>query len=433
MAEKKNIFILGKEPFTSRLLDTVRGAEELEFHQLLDYDGVTDLENHSIPEMMDGASKVLRDFEGSIDGIIAYWDFPSTCLQPVLREQFGLPGPTLDTVLKAEHKYWSRIHQERAAPEMTPGYAAVDPAAADALEKIEARVAYPFFIKPVEAHSSVLGYGIESREDFKKVLPEVRDNIGLFGDPFSEVLSLARELPDEIAEMGGKAIIAEEIVSGHQCTLEGYEHGGEVVVYGEIDTLKVPGGFSLARYQYPSRLPRSVLDRMRRAATRVVGEMGYQNEPFNIEFFWNEETDRIWFLEFNTRTSKSHFPLFYMVDGVSQQQVPINLQLGRAPDMPHREGDYPMAAKFMMREEKDGVVTRAPSGDEVADLEKRFPGTFIKMEVAKGDRLSDLPYQEEYTFETGAVFVGGESQERIERRYDEILKALPLDIDFDEE
>src|SRR5699024_11122958 len=87
---------------------------------------------------------------------------------------------------------------------------------------------YPVWIKPVNSVSSEGAYRLEDDGDLHRRLPEVRAVIDRLGPPFQQVLDMA-DLPAEITEVGGRACLVEEALTGHQMTVEGFSHGGEVV------------------------------------------------------------------------------------------------------------------------------------------------------------------------------------------------------------
>jgi len=126
-------------------------------------------------ELLPKATAQLEAFSGSIDAIVTYWDFPSSTILPILRRRFGLPGTSLEAVLKCEHKYWSRLEQARVAPEHVPRFCALDPFADDPLATIP--LAFPFWIKPVKAHSSHLGFKIRDRAEFDRAIGAIRGGI----------------------------------------------------------------------------------------------------------------------------------------------------------------------------------------------------------------------------------------------------------------
>jgi hypothetical protein len=66
-----------------------------------------------IDELLDRATDELERFarsgRGSVDGVVGFWDFPVQTMVPILRRRRSLSGPTLESVLKCEHEYWSRL------------------------------------------------------------------------------------------------------------------------------------------------------------------------------------------------------------------------------------------------------------------------------------------------------------------------------------
>ncbi|OOG27832.1 D-alanine--D-alanine ligase [Thioalkalivibrio denitrificans] len=425
MPGMRNIFVVGLDDFHLAQLRTLPGAEDYVFHPLFTHKELKDSDRFPVERLLEDGAERLRHFPGGVDAVVGYWDFPVSTVLPILRGAVGLPGPTLESVLKCEHKYWSRLEQAQVVPRHIPAFCAVDPFADDPLAGVT--IDFPFWIKPVKAVLSYLGFRVEDADDFRRAIERIRAGIGRFGDPFNVVLEHAT-LPPEVAAVDGNRCIAESLISaGRQCTLEGYAWRGEVRIYGVVDSLREgAAGSSFSRYQYPSTLPEPVQARMGDIVSRVIRRIGYDDGPFNIEFYWEEDTDNIWLLEINTRISKSHAPLFRMVDGCYHHQVMIHLGLGREPVMPHREGPYAWAAKFMVRRHEDARVVRAPTRAEIDAVEAGIPGVVIQVDVDEGMRLSQLRYQDSYTYEVATVFVGAETPEELEQKYERVMARLPL-------
>lgn len=423
MSDKKNIFVLGLDPFHLEQVRQVRGVDEFAFHGLIDHDRVVQPKDYDIPALVQEADDTLNSFDGSVDGIICHWDFPASTLKPILCQRHGLRSATLEAVLKCEHKYWARLMQREAVPDLTPGFAAIDPFHDDPLEGIE--LDYPFWIKPIKGFSSTLGYRIDCRADFDAALPTIRRNIERLGKPFNQVLEYA-DLPPDIAKVDGNHMIAEEIIKGNQCGLEGFVFQGKVVVHEIVDTVKDAEIKSFTRYELPSVWPRHIRDRMEEATNRLMAHIGFDGQPFGIEFFWDPDTDKLGVLEVNTRISQSHSEQFILTDGASNHQVAIDLALGREPRFCRHEGPYKRAAKFMLRRYKDAVVEGVPSEDDIKALAQRFPGAKVQLTVKPGDRLSDQRDQDSYSYECANVFLGADSQEELLDRYEAAAGMLPF-------
>jgi len=428
---RKNVFVVGLNDFNHQMLRNLRGAAELEFHQLLEPALFYDTEEFDIPGMIEQAIAQLEAFDGSIDAIAGYMDFPVSTMLPLLCERFGTASVSLEALLKCEHKYWSRLCQREVIAEHIPGFAAFDPFDDDALQKIG--LPFPFFVKPIKSSGSRLGFRIEGPEDFDHAIEQFRASIGTISEPFDFVLGKL-DLPEEVAAIGGGHCLAEEVIGGRQCTVEGYAFQGEVTCTGIIDSVRYPQVISFFRYQYPSKLPVRVRRRMEKISERIMKHVGYDNSSFNIEYFWDEIVDRIWLLEINTRISQSHSLLFEKVDGVSNQQLSIDLALGRRPDMPRRQGDSPLAAKFFHRLfQGNARVARVPTPEEIAGLEAKLPGTRILPQIKPGMWLSELPEQDSYSYAIAYVYLGAKNQSNLLSKYDRVIKNLKFRFEqFDE-
>ena len=178
--------------------------------------------------------------------------------------------------MKCEHKYWSRLEQNKVIPRSIPVFKAFDPFETNAYQRIE--LIPPFWIKPIKSYRSVLAYRINSEYQFDEIIKEVRKQVNYIAEPFNYLFQ-AYNLPHEFASMG-ETMIAETPITGHQCTVEGYVHDGEVVIYGIVDSATDGMHNSFTRYEYPSSLPQEIQFRMADLARRVITQAGLNNSPF---------------------------------------------------------------------------------------------------------------------------------------------------------
>jgi len=422
-----HVFVIGLDDFNLRQLQTIRGAESCAFHGLLPYDMMVNPEHYPIDVMIEEGWREMAEAGAPVDAIIGHWDFPTTALLAVFREELDQPGPDLASTLLADHKYWSRLRHRQVIPESVPDFQALDPFDPSAESKVE--LSFPFWIKPVIGFSSQMVYRIDTPENLKRALEEIREGITRFGYPFGRLMERARLPADIPAEIDGHYCILEKPIDGWQCTVEGYIQAGVTHVYGVVDSIREgKHNSSFARYELPSRLPATVKRRLTELSERAIPALGLDDTPFNIEFFWDRDSDRIWLLEVNGRISQSHSPLFADVAGASHHEVAVDIALGRRPDFPRWDGAFKMAAKFMVRRYRDGLVSRVPTPVEIDELETAFPGTRIQIEVKEGDRLSELRGQDVYSYEVAVIFMGGHDRRDLDQRYHALLKRLPLEF-----
>lgn len=425
----RNIFVIALDNFNRETLQSLPEFRRYAFHSLLPKGDVLKADSYDYEQLLADANEQLRGFDDTVDGVVTWWDFPASGLMPVLAEHWDLYGPSLRSVVVLEHKYWSRLAQRAVAGEHVPAFAAFDPFDEQALDLVRQRgVDYPFWLKPVKSVGSYLGFRIEGPEDFASAIAAMREEIGQFGDPFDQALDRV-ELPPDVEAVGGSACLAEGIIGGWQCTLEGYVSHGETHIYGTVDSRRMPGVSTFRCYQYPSRLPIPIQRRMEQIAKDVVAQAELDHCCFNAEFFYDEQQGQIWILEVNTRLSQSHCDLFAKVDGVSSQRAMLGVSQGRAPRMPYRQGDFNVAGKYFLRSTRNGTVRSVPSEQDLAAVRERFPGTRVDIDLVPGMELSELAVQETYSFELGRVFIGADDHEQLEQRFDAIEAMLPFDIE----
>jgi hypothetical protein len=433
---KKNVFVIGLDDHNTETLKSLRqvNSGDIRIRRMLEYEETHGAAEYPIADMLQKAVGVVNNFPGPIDAITAFWDFPVSCMVPVLCAKYGLHSASLESVLKCEHKYWSRIEQKKVIPEHIPGFQSFDPFDDEALAGLKQKLRYPFWIKPIKSFGSHLGFRIRNENDWKQAIPIIRGNIGTFTEPFDYVMDLA-EVPPEIAE-NHDTCIAEEIISGRQCTLEGYVYNGKVKVYGIVDSIRYANLPSFSRYQYPSSLPKAAQKQMIEITRKLMTHVGYDNRAFNVEFFYDMKKGHPWLLEVNTRMAQSHADLFYKVDGATSHEIMTDLSLGQEPDFPHREGEYGCAGKFFVRAFRDGIVTSAPTAEKIAEAMERFPGLIVQPMVEEGMPLSQLLYQDSYSYYLAILYMGGRNEKDLMKKYYECVAFLDYrvtDVGLDNE
>jgi hypothetical protein len=424
---KKNVFVVGLDDFNLAKLQRIPQAQECDFHSALHISEMRNVTEFDIESLIATAVERMQSFDGSVDAVVSYYDFPGTVLVPILAERFGLPGPTLEAVLKCEHKYWSRLEQQKVVSDNIPQFRAFDPADDAAFSKLN--LFAPFWIKPIKSFRSFLAFQINDERQFNEVMPICREKGGMMNEPFQRLLN-TYDMPAEIAEMP-ESFIAESPIGGWQCTLEGYSYNGSVSVYGVVDSIREQDSSSFARYEYPSSLPLEIQHRMMDVTRAAIHQIGLDGGPFNAEFFYDQTSDQVWLLEINPRISQAHTDIFEKVHGVSHHSVMVDLALGRKPKPMEKRGRFNIAGHFMFRTYEAGRIVRTPSAGALDKLRERQPMTEVRIPVKAGQHLSELFGQDMYSFEIANVFIGGRDQAEMLDKYDEALAVLQFDIEKD--
>jgi biotin carboxylase len=419
-----NVFVLGLDDLNLDTLRDLPAARDYRFRALLSPEELLEAERLDLPTLLDKARTQIKDFDGDVHGIVGYWDFPVSSMVPILCAEFDLPGATLEAVVKCEHKYWSRLEQQKVI-DAHPRFGIVD---IDGDGEVPAGLHFPLWLKPVKSASSELAFQVGDEREFTEAVEAIREGVDRIGQPFEVVLEHL-DLPREIADVGGRACLAEEEATGRQVTVEGYVFQGEVHVHGIVDSVTYPESTSFLRFQYPSSVPAPVAERLEDLSRKVITQVGLDGSTFNIEYFWDPDSDALCLLEVNPRHSQSHALLFENVDGVSNHQVMVQLGLGVEPTLPRRRGEYNVAAKWFLRRFCDGLVRRTPTAEEVEQVEREIPGVTVNVVAQQGERLSDLASQDSYSYELADIFVGGCDEDDLVAKYDRCVEALRFDFD----
>ena len=167
---KKNIFVIGLDESNLPTLNDVPGAQDYRFHPLLTIEELQ-VGEVSVADLLKKAQSQLDAFDGSIDAIVGYWDFPVSTLIPMLSERYGTTSTSLESVVKCEHKYWSRLEQQKVIDEH-PRFGRVD-LDAEEPEPPEG-VRFPMWLKPALSYSSELAFGVKNEEEFREAVAEIR-------------------------------------------------------------------------------------------------------------------------------------------------------------------------------------------------------------------------------------------------------------------
>ena len=359
--------------------------------------------------------------EARIDGVIGVEDYPPSLLVPAICRNLGLPGLDFRAAVRCEHKGWSRVLQRRLVPDSTPRFALVD---LDRPVELEALgVGRPFWMKPIKSYLSYLGFRIADAAAYRQALAMAAERLPPFLESFLDLMQDA-DPPSDLTE-GRKWMLAEELMGGIQCTLDGYVHGGEVTVLGVVDSIRFANKVSFKRFQYPSALPLKVQAQMADVARTLMPGLGFDHGLFNIEFFWDPRRPAPMVIEVNDRLSMQFGDLYEKVDGINTYRILMDLAEGRRPDHGWRQGRYRAAASFVLRGFTDRLCLAVPSDDDVARVGEAIPNTVVMIRAVPGMRLSELP-QDSYSFRHGLINIGGRDLTDMQAKLDRALAMLPF-------
>lgn len=383
------------------------------FDRFLQKNPPTDLPPLDILELIDAT--VDRYRHANLAGVTSGVGYPGMSAASIIADTLGLPGPRPASVICCEHKYYSRVAQQRYVPEAVPRFdlpgASMHPH----------RIDFPAFVKPVKSCMSMHAHRVDTREQLNAITQSAVMPDG-FIRPFNDLLRAYSDYSLDVSHL-----MVETLLEGNQVSLEGYVFRGQVYIMGILDAVMFPGAISFRRFQYPSRLDDEVQDRMRDIAQRFLTGIGYDNAPFNIELFYDAKTNRIHIIEVNPKLASQFPDLFLKVDGQSSWTVLLQLAVGEPPAFPRRQGDFAIAGSCVLRTFEDRHVLSVPSQESLREVVREYPDALIEIYATPGRNLSDQ-MQDAHSFRYGLVHIGAESEAGLEAKFESIKSRLEFEF-----
>jgi biotin carboxylase len=359
-----------------------------------------------------------------VAGVTSSGDYPGCLVAAVIARELGLPGPAPESVLRCSHKYYARLAQRAAVPEATPRFALIDPSALDAGS---VGLPFPLFVKPVKSWFSQYARRVDTFEQLQRFVssPGVRAHLARFVRPFDQLLT---RFPG-FAYHGGY-MLAEELLTGHQVTLEGFVQGGTMRVVGIVDSVMYGDTLSFKRFNYPSSVSAGVARRMTLIAERVMAHIGFDDGLFNMELFYDKRTDALHIVEVNPRMCAQFADLMESVNGVNTYEILVAVATGRRAPALRRQARFSVATSFVFRHFTDATVAAVPNEARIDAIKATFPVTLLSTSYGQGQRLSDTEYEfDGYSYRYAIVNMAGDHEASLERDLAAVRGQLGLRLE----
>ncbi len=286
----------------------------------------------------------------------------------LLAERMGWPGTPVNAVLTCQHKLYAREVMAQVCPDANCGFSRLPMRYGDPVPE---GLHYPSFVKPVKAAFSVLARTVLSRADL-----HAHTRFGFWElwvirhlvEPFERIMR--QRLPQAGT---AHSLMLEEPVPGAQFNLDGYAFAGEVHALGVVDAVHYPGTQAFMRFDYPGTLAADIQARALDVARRFLCAVGFDHGLFNMEFFYDEPTNRLTVIEFNPRMAAQFSDLYLRVRGIDLHQLALALAHGQDPaGVPRSTPTAGAAASFVYRSLSERAVVRMPDAAQQEALTQAF-------------------------------------------------------------
>ena len=244
----------------------------------------------------------------------------------VLCEEFGFPGPSVESVFLCLHKYYGRQYES-------------NPVRCDPIDLIDiadeqpAVTRYPCYLKPPWLNLGILGFKLDSADDLQRALAIARREYPAWSPlyfPFFERYIDCEKFPLATRDI----MLVEDFVDGPQVTVEGWVANTQPALWAITDTNTYPATRIIDNFSLPSRHPAHMQELLARQALEAVGNIGLDNGFFNIEFWCHD--DAVTLTEVNGRAATCFYNLYRRCLGACIYEAGLRLAGGQSPPPPPR-------------------------------------------------------------------------------------------------
>lgn len=362
--------------------------------------------------------RMVERYRGRIDAVATSDEQFGPFLASLIASRLGLPHTPLQAILTIQHKYYARKAFDAIAPGNNPRFGLLR----RGFERAdEVPMAYPFYVKPAKAAFSVLARKVESFDELYRHTRFGRLEQAIIEKlvrPFADVIRVHSSMTEDPYSM-----VCEEIARGRQVTANGYAREGRVTMLGTVDSIMYPGTDQFQRFQYPSSLPASELERVDALAVKLIEGLGFRHGMFNIEMRLDPSSGALGIIEINPRAAGQFYDLFERVDGYSLFEALLALECGEEPAILHRKGRQKHAASFVLRDLAGEGLSRWPSRAEIAALKARHPDAYVMLYPKRGaDLAREMKWLGSYRY--GVFNFGGDTLEEMFTRFHRICTEI---------
>lgn len=153
--------------------------------------------------------------------------------------------------------------------------------------------------------------------------------------------------------------------------------------------------------------------------------IGFNHGLFNVEMFYDAQTNAIYIIEINPRMCPQFADLMEKVNGVNTYEIALAIASGTPPTIHRAAPKYRAATSFKLRIFEDHLVEAVPNAAELAAFSARFPDARLKVLCSEGRRLSD-GLQDGKSYRYAVLNLGGESRADTHAQCKEALRQLPF-------
>ncbi len=378
-----------------------------------DFDYPQPGEEFDMVEYTERASEYV--LEEDIDGVLFSHDV-ANLVGGVLVDRHDLPGPSLESVFLADHKYYSRHHQPN-----TPWFDYID---LETGEWGHYDVQFPAYLKPPFLTMTLLQYRVDSQAEYDEAMSVVERELPKYTTPFTDFFE--EYVDTEAYPLATKDVmmVEEPLEDWTQHCVEGWvDRDGEIHIWAISDHNYYAGDeLAIDNYSTPSTLPSEAQATLIDIAEDAIDQHGFKHSFWNVEIF--RLSDRHVITEVNGRTASVWEPLYQGVFDTSVYEGIMHLAADRPERTQSVAPDWQPDSEYERIGAQFHAITfgEGPAEDHVDfEFAETVTDTDIELFVEPGDRIEQLRSS---GFWVARFHLFGEDYPAMLERADEIRAGL---------
>ncbi|AOW80890.1 ATP-grasp domain-containing protein [Halodesulfurarchaeum formicicum] len=318
--------------------------------------------------------------QADIEGVLFSHDV-ANLVAGALVDRHDLPGPELEPVFLADHKYYSRMHQPNV-----PWFDYID------LETDEwgDEPRFPAYIKPPFLTMTLLQYRVEDREEYERAMETVRKELPKYTEPFMDFFDTYVDTERYPLATRDMMLVEEPLEDWTQHCVEGWvDSDGELHVWAISDhNYYDDGSLAIDNYSTPSTLPTEAQEELIDIAREAIVQHGFEESFWNVEIF--RLADRHVITEVNGRTASVWEPLYEGAFDTSVYEGIMHLHADNPEQTQAVAPDWEPGSDYETMGTQFHVITFGEGrADEFLDFEyaRSVPDTDVEIFVDPEDEI----------------------------------------------
>lgn len=324
--------------------------------------------------------RMVKRYRGRIDAVFSSNEQFGALAAALIAQRLGLPGPTPESILRAQHKYEARLRLRDVAPDLCPEFELIPYTIT--LEAARA-LRYPMFVKPVKATFSVLARRCDNAEELIQHLrfkPWEKHVIQRLIEPHNQALKRYPQF-----RVGSDNMVVEQLLAGRQVNVDGFVHADRVHLLGVTDEVMYEGTMAFKRFAFPGITEPDLTQRLQDACERVLRGFDLMHGFFNLEFFISDSGE-LSLIEVNPRLAAQLAQFYEWVLGIDTYELGFAMALDRP--LPFAQTPrFGAAASFVWRSFDGTSCPRLPSRADLDWLASEYPEARLELYSKKGASL----------------------------------------------